>query len=92
MLWDVCKSAFRPGSLDSSIKKEEPNPIPELIESHPELRLIVFNGKKAAQLFEKYFSQLDIAKMTMLSTSPANASFSVEDKLISWARMMEYLD
>ncbi|MEE8340920.1 MAG: DNA-deoxyinosine glycosylase [Candidatus Neomarinimicrobiota bacterium] len=87
-IWDVCYSAIRKGSMDSAIKEEIPNKINELIEINPLISTIAFNGQKAAKLFEKYFPKIDnIDYITLLSTSPANAKFSFEEKLINWSQI-----
>ncbi len=84
-LWDVCDTAFRETSLDSDIKNESPNDIYRFIQTHPTLKTIAFNGQKAEKLYNKYFSRIDkINYYTLLSTSPANASFSFQDKLDNW--------
>lgn len=88
-LWDVCHSALRPGSLDADISKEEANGIMELLDSHPSIRKIAFNGQKAAQLYDKYFVRReDISYFTLLSTSPANAAYSLVQKLENWRQII----
>lgn len=85
-LWDVCHRAIRPGSLDVDIKKEQANPLHDLLERHRSINTIVFNGKKAQALYDKYFTRLPyISYHTLLSTSPANASFSYQEKLKDWS-------
>ncbi len=87
-IWDVCYSAIRKGSMDSAIKEEIPNKINELIELNPLISTVAFNGQKAAKLYEKYFPKIDnIDYITLLSTSPANAKFSFEEKLINWSQI-----
>ena len=84
-LWDVCSSCFRKGSLDSDIKSEIPNKIHQLIEQNASFSTIIFNGQKAEKLYKKHFEQLPNKKyFTALSTSPANASYTFEQKLENW--------
>lgn len=84
-LWDVCRSAFRKSSLDSDIKSEQPNDIPSLIRAHPTIRLVAFNGQKAEKLYSKHFDRLPgVQYTTLLSTSPANASYTFDQKLADW--------
>jgi len=52
-LWDVCASAYRPGSLDSSLSADIPNDFTPLLARCGELNLIAFNGAKAAKLFHQ---------------------------------------
>lgn len=87
-IWDVCYIAIREGSLDSAIKEESPNRINELIALNPSISTIAFNGQKAAKLYEKYFKKYDdINYITLLSTSPANAKYSFEEKLKDWSQI-----
>lgn len=87
-IWDVCYTAIRKGSLDSAIKEESPNKIDELIALNPSISTIAFNGQKAAKLYEKYFKKYDdINYITLLSTSPANAKYSFEEKLKDWSQI-----
>jgi len=92
-IWDVCYSAVRKGSLDSAIKEESPNKIDELIVQNTLISTIAFNGQKAAKLYEKYFPLFDnINYITLLSTSPANAKFSFEEKLEDWSQIKQLID
>lgn len=87
-IWDVCHSAIREGSLDSAIKKEFPNKIDELLAANPTIKTIYFNGQKATKLYDKHFIRLEnINYLTLLSTSPANARFSIKDKLENWQQI-----
>jgi len=55
-LWDVVKSCEREGSLDSSIRNEEPNSVREFCEAHPSIRRIILaNGTTGCKLFQKHF-------------------------------------
>ena len=84
-LWDVCSICYRKGSLDSNIKDEVPNKIPELLANNPSISTIIFNGQMAEKLYKKHFEQLLNKKyFTALSTSPANASYTFEQKLENW--------
>ena len=91
-LWDVCEAAHRPGSLDTAIEMDsmQANDFEGFIKSHPQLRLICFNGAKAADLFRrKVMSKLPgTVQMpqlqTLPSTSPANAAVRYEEKLAQW--------
>jgi hypoxanthine-DNA glycosylase len=90
-LWDVCAAAHRPGSLDASIRNEIPNDFGAFLESHRELRLICFNGAKAAQLYgRKVWPELPqpfkaLRSETLPSTSPAHAAMRYEKKLALWS-------
>jgi len=88
-LWDVCRSANRKSSLDVDIKNEQPNAIAALIEANPTIKTIAFNGQKAEKLYFNYNPKIDhLTYLTLLSTSPANAAFSFEQKLVDWGRVI----
>ena len=87
-LWDVAGSAVRPGSMDSAMREERPNDIAGLMARHPELRTVVFNGRKSEQLFDRFFQRFpDVRYLPMPSTSPANASFSMARLAERWKAM-----
>jgi len=54
-LWDVLASCERSGSLDSAIipGSEIPNDIGDLLEQSSALRCVLFNGRKAAEMFAR---------------------------------------
>lgn len=84
-VWDVLQACERQGSLDSAIIKEVPNDFTGFLESHPNIKLIAFNGQKAAAFFKKHVQLTkDYAFITLPSTSPANAGKSFEQKLKEW--------
>lgn len=84
-LWDVAHSAERKGSMDVDMKNVSPNQIHELLTEHPTIEKIIFNGKKAEQLFWKYFDKkTSIEYISLPSTSPANAQFSYERLIEIW--------
>lgn len=90
-VWDVLEWCDREGSLDSDIDPASmiPNDFDTLLEQHPGIRAICFNGAKAAAVFERQVKptlaaaeRLEFHKLP--STSPANASISFDDKLDAW--------
>ncbi|GGD34654.1 DNA-deoxyinosine glycosylase [Flavobacterium orientale] len=85
-LWDVLQACVREGSLDSAITEEVPNDFTSFLQTLPNLKLIVFNGQKAAKYFNKYVQVSNLYKqVTLPSTSPANARISFEQQLKEWA-------
>jgi len=76
-LWDVCAAGDRLGSLDAFIRGEVANKFEEFLAAHPQIRLICFNVKKAAELYERcVFDSLPgkfrlLRRQTLPSTSPA---------------------
>ncbi len=99
-LWDVLGVCKRSGSLDSNIEagSEQANDIPALLQQCSNIKAICFNGQKAYASFKRHIlkqnpeleEQYDL--ISLPSTSPANASVSVEDKLNAWKQMLGYLE
>ena len=89
-LWDVLKSCERKGSLDSDIdiSTEVPNDLPAFLAAHPRIGRICFNGARAEALFSKYVKPLLLNRKAVYirlpSTSPANASITIEKKMVAW--------
>ena len=84
-LWDVIASCEISGSADSSIKNAEPNDI-SVILGGCDIQTIVTNGKKASDLYRRYIlPNTGIEDTCLPSTSPANASFSLERLIKEWA-------
>lgn len=84
-LWDVAYSAIRKGSMDIEMKDEKPNKIDELLTEYPTIEKILFNGKKSEQLFFKNFEQkTHINYISLPSTSPANAQYSLDRLIVIW--------
>lgn len=88
-VWDVLEHCERPGSLDSSIRNEKPNRLDEFFTRHSDVRLVVFNGRKAEALYRRYVAkdpELRNEKLrfvTLPSTSPAH-TLAFEKKLAAW--------
>jgi hypoxanthine-DNA glycosylase len=92
-VWDVLRSAGRRGSMDAAIDLDSaaPNDFRVFFDEHPKLELLCFNGKKAAELYERLVVSQGIVTIrkiemrTMPSTSPAYASMKFSDKLRRWS-------
>jgi hypoxanthine-DNA glycosylase len=88
-LWDVCSQAQRQGSLDSEIVDEIPNDLDALLQAHPSIKTVIFNGQRAEQLYDKHLTRRSgVRYTTCLSTSPANASYTLQQKLSDWKRAL----
>ena len=90
-LWDVAYSCRREGSLDSNMTDVKPNQFKKLFAFAPEIHTIFFNGQTAAALFKKLVPvELTAAKklITLPSTSPANASITLGNKLAAWRQVL----
>ena len=83
-VWDVIASCEIEGSSDSSIRHVIASDIAGLL-SRTGITRVFVNGKKAAQLYEKYTLPLTGMKAVCLpSTSPANAAWSLERLIAAW--------
>lgn len=88
-VWDVAQEAMRQGSADVNIREVLPHPIDEFVHKHPKLRKIVFNGRKAEELFYRFFTPCETIEYVVLpSTSPANAAYSLERLLKYWSVLL----
>lgn len=90
-LWDVIESCERKGSLDTEIKNEIDNNIPQLIESHPNIKIIFCNGQKSYKNLLKILGKnFKIPIKVLPSTSPLH-TVKFEEKLESWKVIKDYL-
>lgn len=88
-LWNVLHTAERKGSLDAAIRKEVPNDLPAFIADHKKLKVIGFDGKKPAILFDKYFTRRsDLKFISLPGCSPANARCDLETLTDKWAELL----
>jgi double-stranded uracil-DNA glycosylase len=90
-IWDVLKSCTREGSLDSSIVglSAVPNDIPSFLVAHPHIHRVCFNGAKAEALYARHVRPRlmrapDLHYLRLPSTSPANASLRLSEKVRAW--------
>jgi hypoxanthine-DNA glycosylase len=91
-VWDVARTANRKGSLDSAMKNEIPNDLDGFVRAHRNLKIIAFNGAKAAQLFGRHFKKLPHLKYLPLpSSSPAN-TIAFDAICNSWAALRDPAD
>jgi len=90
-LWDVIESCERKGSLDTEIKNEIDNNIPQLIENHSNIKIIFCNGQKSYKNLIKILGKnFKIPIMVLPSTSPLH-TVKFEEKLESWKVIKDYL-
>lgn len=88
-VWDVIQSCEIVGSSDSSIRNVIPNDL-SIILDHSKVKRIFANGNKSYELYNRYCLPIvnrDIIKLP--STSPANASFSLERLIEAWKSIVE---
>jgi hypoxanthine-DNA glycosylase len=84
-LWDVCGIAERRASADSTIRRETPNAIHDLLDAHPGIAAVAFNGSGARRLYDRHFTRRPgVLYLALPSTSPAHARLSLAEKLALW--------
>jgi hypoxanthine-DNA glycosylase len=92
-LWDVCELGERDASADSSIRRERPNAIDRLLDTHPLIRAVAFNGTTARRLYDRHFARrTDLTYLALPSTSPAHARLDFAAKLAHWTVLREALE
>ena len=86
-LWDVIGSCLRVGSADSKIRYEIPNDLEGIINTHPNLTHIFYNGYNPLIYFSKHgLSEGRLVPVPpMPSTSSAYAQLSLSEKIDRWA-------
>ncbi len=83
-MWDVIASCEIDGSSDSSIRNVVPNDIGRLL-AETKIAKIYTNGLTAHKYYHKYIEkQIEITDVTLPSTSPANAAWSLERLIQAW--------
>lgn len=79
-VWDVLQFCDRKGNLDKDIINKILNDFENFFQKHPNIKIVFFNGKKAAEYFEELKSELVISNnrifITLPSTSPSNTTNS----------------
>nr|WP_295659580.1 DNA-deoxyinosine glycosylase [Polymorphobacter sp.] len=84
-LWDVIATARRDGSLDGAIRDVESNDLAPLVASLPDLRLVAFNGQKAAAIGARLLEP-GTPHLTLPSSSPAH-TMALASKAAAWAEL-----
>lgn len=92
-VWDVLAAGERAGSLDSAIVSSSivVNDFAGFFAAHAQVRLVCFNGAKAAEMYRRHVLPglpAEVARIhaTQLpSTSPAHASRTFAEKLSRWS-------
>ena len=87
-LWDVIGSCEIVGSSDSSIKNAVPNDVMKII-NQTSVKRIILNGKTAEKYYNRYLKKkIPIEAVTLPSTSPANAAWSLDRLLAEWGKAL----
>lgn len=83
-LWDVIGECDITGSSDASVRRAVPVDI-SLITSVAEIRRVLCNGALAGRLYKQYLqARMGMEALTLPSTSPANAAWSMQKLLEVW--------
>ena len=88
-IWDVIKKCDIVGSSDASIKNAEVNDIAALVKN-TNICKIYANGSTAKKLYDSLV-KCDMEASLLPSTSPANASFSLDKLTEKWSIILEDL-
>jgi TDG/mug DNA glycosylase family protein len=94
-VWDVIAQCNREGSGDDRIEDAAPNGIVPLLDEHPRIRHIAFNGgmayRTARALTPDILSLRDLVCEQLPSTSPRNARLPLADKVAAWRCIKDWL-
>ncbi len=89
-LWDVLASCTIEGAADGTIAECVPNDISRLLGKAP-IEAIFCTGAKATELYQRYCEAQTHRGCTRLpSTSPANASASLEDLINAYEQILPF--
>lgn len=83
-LWDVIRSAERRTSSDSLIRDVEAHDLATLVATLPDLRMVAFNGGKAAAIGRKQLPPLTDVAVVDLPSSSAAHTIGFDAKLARW--------
>ena len=87
-LWDVYGACERQGSLDSAIRHAQLNDFAALKAHCPQLVAAAHNGGESYRHAQRVAAALALPVYRLPSTSPANASWSLERKLAGWREVL----
>ena len=91
-LWDVIASCSIEGSSDSSIRDVVPNDLSRIL-SASSIQAIFCNGKTSWNYYKKYQEAVTgIPAVSLPSTSPANAAWTLEKLEGAWGVISDYLE
>ena len=84
-LWDVIAECDITGSSDSSIRNVVPNDL-SVILTQADIRAIFTNGAAASSIYKRYqLPHTGFPSVALPSTSPANASWSLDRLVQKWS-------
>jgi hypoxanthine-DNA glycosylase len=72
---------------------EHPNEIDRLLDRHPLIRAVAFNGTTARRLYDRHLRRRPaLAYLALPSTSPAHAAIDFSVKLGRWTVLREIIE
>ncbi len=83
-LWDAIHSAERRTSSDGDIREARPHDLAALVATLPDLRMIGFNGGKAAAIGRRQLPPLPGVTLIDLPSSSAAHTIAFDAKLARW--------
>ena len=90
-MWDVIASCEIEGSADSTIKNVRANDIGQIL-AHANIQAIFVNGKTAQKYYDRYIKPtIGREAICLPSTSPANATYSLDRLIDAWKEICQYL-
>lgn len=88
-VYDVIYSCEITGSADSSVKNVVPSDLKPIIDNSQITKIFV-NGRTAEKYYRKYsLNKTGIECVALPSTSPANASYSLERLISEWQKIKD---
>ena len=90
-LWDVIRTAERRSSSDSEIREVEAQDLAALVAALPDLRMIAFNGGKAAAIGRRQLPELAGVEIVDLPSSSAANTQGYAAKLERWLQLRKAL-
>ena len=88
-LWDVLAQCTITGASDASIRDPVPNDLTGLLAQCP-VQAVFCNGAAAARIYRQYQQpQTGLPAVTLPSTSPANAAWSLDRLASVWGPALE---
>ncbi len=88
-VYDVIYSCEITGSADSSVKNVVPSDLKPIIDNSQITKIFV-NGRTAEKYYRKYsLKKTGIECVALPSTSPANASYSLERLISEWQKIKD---
>ena len=87
-LWDSIARCVIEGSSDASIEQVVPNDLSPIFAA-ADIRRVFCNGKKSWEMYHRYIEpNIGYSAVCLPSTSPANASWSLERLILVWKEQL----